>query len=735
MQTSEPLSQSFVFEQKEDFLFSSGFYLDLRNALLNPNAQQEIKPPTLLLNKFVDYFKKFQFYVFVDINTLSFDYAIDDLPDSAIRFTIQEKNREFSIICQPNGQINMSLKVDLLGILHAGTKTLMDYCGANSLASVDPKRVFHAHYFHQAMGRFVQNYHDFVSKIMRTLCAFSKQQASLKKYSYPPSKEAKNLECVVLRSPLQFFSKTIQALSIEIPVVIESNLTSESADQQFFSAYYFVKIRRRYPLLGIVTSIVTATRSQQGLIFNIANLGEEIEVQEAFCIEKSNPNTVISLCMKEPVFRLCREESIPSLNSFPQKSQAPAFNSRQFPQAVNSPMNKFTTFISTLIWGTAEKIKSAIDLQALLSKKNGPNFYSHVDAIVKAIMAQMPASSLRLSWRGFARIEDILTGSDYESGDTVSILDNLEDRGETYRIIQIVGPHWTSNNFLKTIFPLKEGKYKSLYADPQNREKLVKLFIATAQVIKKSGADGIDINCGCPVNFIYYFGGGAGLMHQITLVVEIIEGIKKALGQEFPIGVKIRNHPDVMNFIERCLEAGVHWIAMHPNTREQGYHYDTLDDNALRSCKRKIDEFNQSHPERYVHFIINGGVLSEKEALEKLKKVEAENATIMVGRGARGNPFIISQLIQAIQKMQPSSFSFTPLELVIVGIIHLRYLREIEGFDNLVVLTRFAQEYYRTLFDLDNVSKTLAFEIKLLQTKNLKEIEQWLLEAALDKIG
>jgi len=106
---------------------------------------------------------------------------------------------------------------------------------------------------------------------------------------------------------------------------------------------------------------------------------------------------------------------------------------------------------------------------------------------------------------------------------------------------------------------------------------------------------------------------------------------------------------------------------------------------------------------------------------------------VMVARALRGNPFFLTQALNYLNA-QNGGTVFSPLAIAVIGILHLRYISEYEGVLNLPVLIRFAQEYFRTFLDLNNVHETLLIETRLLDATNIEYIEKLLIEVALNKM-
>ena len=146
----------------------------------------------------------------------------------------------------------------------------------------------------------------------------------------------------------------------------------------------------------------------------------------------------------------------------------------------------------------------------------------------------------------------------------------------------------------------------------------------------------LDINMGCPVPKIVRNGEGSALMNQPKLVYEIVSKTVKAIQK--PVTVKIRKgfHDDSINAVEIAKiieEAGAAAVAVHGRTREQ-YYSGMADWDIIRQVKEAV----------MIPVIGNGDVTSGESALAMMSETGCDG--VMIGRGAQGNPWIFSQLVE-----------------------------------------------------------------------------------------
>ncbi|WP_270607662.1 tRNA dihydrouridine synthase DusB [Coprococcus sp. LG100-32] len=146
----------------------------------------------------------------------------------------------------------------------------------------------------------------------------------------------------------------------------------------------------------------------------------------------------------------------------------------------------------------------------------------------------------------------------------------------------------------------------------------------------------LDINMGCPVPKIVKNGEGSALMKNPKLVYEIVRKTARAIQK--PVTVKIRKEFDdtCINAVEiaKIIEdAGGKAVAVHGRTREQ-YYSGKADWDIIRQVKEAVS----------IPVIGNGDVVSGESAIAIQKETGCDG--VMIGRGAQGNPWIFSELLE-----------------------------------------------------------------------------------------
>jgi nifR3 family TIM-barrel protein len=204
---------------------------------------------------------------------------------------------------------------------------------------------------------------------------------------------------------------------------------------------------------------------------------------------------------------------------------------------------------------------------------------------------------------------------------------------------------------------------------------------SAAAHVARAGADAIDINMGCPVSKVCKTGAGAALLadpdRAVALARAAVEGAREgALAAPVPVTVKLRSGlrgSDRAGFqlAHRLVEeAGVAAIGFHPRSAEvqhKGAPDYELAARLVSSLRAPV--------------ILTGGLSDARRVREAFEATGAE--AVMLARGALGNPWLFSQLLEGHERRPTPREVLLELEWVIERALeHLgeqrasRYLRK-----------------------------------------------------------
>ena len=180
--------------------------------------------------------------------------------------------------------------------------------------------------------------------------------------------------------------------------------------------------------------------------------------------------------------------------------------------------------------------------------------------------------------------------------------------------------------------------------------------------------DILDVNMGCPVPKVVRNGEGSALMKDPERVGQIVRALRGATKK--PVTVKIRSgfdadHINAVEIAKIAEDAGADAVTVHARTREQYY-----------SGKADWDPIRQVAEALTIPVIGSGDVVSPETAKQMLE--ETGCAQVMIGRAARGNPWLFGRVSAYLRTGEDPGRP--PKEEVLEMILrHARMLVEYKG--------------------------------------------------------
>ncbi len=193
----------------------------------------------------------------------------------------------------------------------------------------------------------------------------------------------------------------------------------------------------------------------------------------------------------------------------------------------------------------------------------------------------------------------------------------------------------------KAILYKNRNTEEMMKTDERERPVSLQLFGSDpgimAEIAKKIGDksfDILDINMGCPMPKIVNNGEGSALMRDPELVSRIVGEVVRATDK--PVTVKIRkgfdkDHVNAVEIAKRIEDAGASAVAVHGRTREQLYE-GKADWEIIARVKEAVS----------IPVIGNGDVTDGESAKRMLEETGCD--AVMIGRAARGNPWIFRNI-------------------------------------------------------------------------------------------
>lgn len=236
----------------------------------------------------------------------------------------------------------------------------------------------------------------------------------------------------------------------------------------------------------------------------------------------------------------------------------------------------------------------------------------------------------------------------------------------------------------------------------------VQAMVNAAIVARQHNPDFIDLNFGCPVRKIVNKGGGAALLRDIPLLLEITKSVVKAM--DCPVTVKTRLGWDesskiIVSLASMLQDVGIAALTIHGRTRAQAY-----SGNADWTLIGEVKQ--QAHIT--IPIIGNGDVIDGPSAKKMLETTGVDG--IMIGRAAIGNPWVFREIKHFLTTGQEAP---PPLVSERVDIVSRHLKTSIAWHDNRSAIFEMRKHYGRYFKGLPEFK---LFKMKLMQALTQEEL-------------
>ncbi|WPB55637.1 tRNA dihydrouridine synthase [Xylophilus sp. GOD-11R] len=173
-----------------------------------------------------------------------------------------------------------------------------------------------------------------------------------------------------------------------------------------------------------------------------------------------------------------------------------------------------------------------------------------------------------------------------------------------------------------------------------------------AAALARLGAEGVDLNFGCPANVVNRHGGGAALLDSPELLFDIVRAVRQAVPAHLPVSAKMRLGVRDASLSVECAqalaEAGACELVVHARTKTDGYRPPAFWEQ-IPAIARAVA----------VPVVANGEIWTVDDAL-RCREASGRQA-LMLGRGIVADPGLAWALRAADGQAVPAGVSWERL--------------------------------------------------------------------------
>ena len=265
------------------------------------------------------------------------------------------------------------------------------------------------------------------------------------------------------------------------------------------------------------------------------------------------------------------------------------------------------------------------------------------------------------------------------------------------------------------IAPSEEGitAIQLFGSEPEDFQAAIETILSTP-VLKEVSI--IDINMGCPVPKVVKTGSGSALMEDPKRAAAIVKACKNTLERicpNIPVTVKTRigyNAEDKgkPEFVKAIADAGCDMICVHGRTRPQMYHGESSNE-AIALMREAVRGYN-------IPFFANGDITDVSSAKKIFEETGCDG--IMIGRAARGNPWIFGQVIAGLDGKEMPAYPD-------VGDRKNMLIRELEGRLKYLPEDVAVREFRSVMpFYIKGIPGSAQIKVKLCAASGVEEVKE-----------
>lgn len=197
-------------------------------------------------------------------------------------------------------------------------------------------------------------------------------------------------------------------------------------------------------------------------------------------------------------------------------------------------------------------------------------------------------------------------------------------------------------------------------------------FRTSARMVREIGANGIDINFGCPAKKIAGNGSGVAILRDLQLAHDIIEATLEGAG-DLPVSIKTRTSIKLpgqnssnssLDLLEFIKDLPISAVMIHGRSFESPWS-ESVDYDYIKQVKQIFPGI----------VLANGGIYEPEQAREVLNHTGADG--IGIGHGVYGRPWIFNEIRQYLETGAYDQKTWSDKK--IIALEHLRLTEELKG--------------------------------------------------------